>query len=225
MFLRLAKSLKVTFNAQLSIRAFSKKQKSGKGGKESKAGKDGEETAEFEFDLDKLKGEMDASVKAFDNSLQKITVGRGDPRVLDKVYVQTKHTELSSLAQVTPKNANELLIKPFDADNIEPILAALNSSELRFQYRKEGTSAIHVTIPKPTLEYKTQLIKQAHDYFEETKQNIRKKRQNSINSLKDAKDVGEDDIKRIKNDIQKLTDKYSESLEKMLKDKEKSINS
>jgi ribosome recycling factor len=129
------------------------------------------------------------------------------------------------LAQVTPKNANELLIKPFDVENMEPILAALNSSELRFQYRKEGTTAIHVTIPKATIEYKTQLIKQAHDFFEETKQNIRKKRQNSLNSLKDVKDVGEDDIKRIKNDIQKLTDKYSETLEKMLKDKEKYINS
>jgi ribosome recycling factor len=219
MFLRLAKSMKISFNSQLSFRFFSKKGKQGKG-KETK-----NELPEFDFDIENLKKDFDSSIKSFENSLQKITVGRGDPRILDKVYVQGLHCELSSIAQVVPKNANELLIKPFDLENIEPILSALNSSNMRFQYRKEGNSTIQVIIPKPTQEYKAQLVKQAKDFCEETKQNIRKKRQNSLNSLKDVKEIGEDDVKKIKNDVQKLTDKYTEMIEKMLKDKEKSLNS
>jgi len=219
MFLRLIKSGKLSISSRCTVRGFSKKSKNTKDSKEDKP------KSNFEFDLDKVQKDMDSALKAFDNSLQKISIGRGDPKIFDSIHVQSKKTNLASLAQITPKNANELTIKPFDSADVETILSALNLSDLRVQYRKEGNLSIHVTIPKPTQEYKNELIKQAKEYYEETKQNIRKKRQTSLNSLKDAKDVGEDDLKRIKADIQKVADKCTESIEKMMKEKEKTLNS
>lgn len=218
MFLRLIRAGKLSIHSPNSLRFFGKKGKNNKDSKEDK------QKVDFEFDMEKVKKEMDSAVKSFEVSLQKISIGRGDPKMFDSIYIPSKKTELASLAQITPKNANELTIKPFDPADIETILSALNSSELRVQFRKEGNTLIYVTIPKPTPEYKNTLIKQAREYFEETKQNIRKKRQNSLNSLKDVKDVGEDDMKTLKADIQKVTDKYTELIEKMIKDKEKSLN-
>jgi ribosome recycling factor len=183
-----------------------------------------EESVQIEFDIEKVKREMESSMKAFENNLQRISIGRGDPRIFDQIYVQSKHTTLSSIAQIIPKNANEITIKPFDPKDIEDTLTALNMSEIKINARKEGTEVISVSIPKPTQEFRNELIKQAKEFCEDTKQNIRKKRQASLQNLKDAKEIGEDEIKRIKQEIQKLTDKYTELAEKTLKDKEKALS-
>ncbi|OMJ66903.1 hypothetical protein SteCoe_36098 [Stentor coeruleus] len=203
-----------TLGSQAPVRFFAKK-----GSKNSKEEPQG---STINFDMEKLKREMDTSIKNFENSLQKVTIGRGDPRIFDKVYVQQKHTNLANIAQIIPKNANEITIKPFDSSDIEDILTALNLSEIRVQARKEAGGIIHITIPKPTNDYRNELIKQARDFAEETRQSLRKKRQGSLHTVKDMKD--EDELKRIKNDVQKVTDKYTETVEKMLKDKEKSLS-
>ena len=132
---------------------------------------------------------------------------------------------MSSIAQIIPKNANEITIKPFDPVDVDCALEALNLSEIKMTCRKDASGVIHVNIPKPTQDFRTELIKQAKSFCEDTKQSIRKKRQTSLQTLKDMKDVGEDEIKRMKNDIQKITDKYTENAEKILKEKEKVINS
>ena len=116
-------------------------------------------------------------------------------------------------------------MKPFDPEDLDETLSALNISDIKMICRKDQVGTIHISIPKPTQEFRNELIKQARLACEESKQNIRKKRQNSLNSLKDIKDMGEDEIKRLKLDVQKLTDKYTESLEVILKEKEKSLNS
>ena len=184
-----------------------------------------EQASQFSFDIEKVKREMEMSLKHFESHLQKISVGRGDPRMFDKLYVQAKHTELSNLACVTPVNANEISIKPFDVEDVENVLLALNTSSIKMQTRKEGNGTISVTIPKATQEFRSELVRQAREFCEEAKQNIRSKRQNSLHGLKDAKSVGEDEIKRIKNDVQKVTDRYAEQADKMLKEKEKILNS
>lgn len=180
---------------------------------------------EIDFDIEKIEKEMSATVKLFEGNLHKISVGRGDPRVFDEVYVPAKHATLSEISQIIPKNANEITVKPFDPKDVEAALAALNSSEIRMNCRKDASGVIHINIPKPTQEFRIELIKQARQLSEETKQNIRKKRQHSLNSLKEFKDVGEDEIKKLKNDVQKITDKFTENVENILKEKEKSINS
>ena len=161
-----------SFSAFSSLNSFTKFQSRPFGKKKTPRE---EPSQSVDFDIEKLKQEMDATMKGFETNLQKISIGRGDPRLFDKIYVPNKHTELSNIAQIIPKNANELSIKPFDPKDLEAALAALNLSEMKITTRKDGAGVINVTIPKPTQEFKNELIKQAKEFCEDAKQCIRKK--------------------------------------------------
>ena len=82
--------------------------------------------------------------------MTRIKVGRGDPKLFDQIYVPGKKTNLSEIAEIIPKNSQELIVKPFDPKDVNLTMAALNTCSLQVGASKEGIGSIIVTIPKPT---------------------------------------------------------------------------
>ena len=178
---------------------------------------------EIDFDLESLEGEMQKSIVTFEHNLQKLTIGRGDPRVFDELYVPSKKAYLSSLAQVVLKNANEVLVKPFDAKDVDGTIAALHSSDIKANITKDPTGTIHVTIPKPSQEYRTELVRKAKAYAEEAKVQVRKVRQSGLQVVKKIKNIPEDENRRLQKEVQTVHDKQLQEIDKLMLKKEQSI--
>lgn len=184
-----------------------------------------ESADDVEFDMDQIREDMSKPLKFFEESLQKIKIGRGDPRIFDELYVASKKDHLINLAQVMMKNSNELTIKPFDEDDVDQIITAINLANINVTCRKDTHGSITITIPKPTKELRNELVKQARVALEETKSSIRNHRTSAIQTIKKIEEIGEDELKSLQKQVQKIHDEMIKKAEEMMTQKEKAINS
>jgi ribosome recycling factor len=79
-------------------------------------------------------------------------------------------------------------------------------------------------VPPLTEERRKDLVKVAGQYAESARVSIRNVRRDGMELLKKVKDtMGEDENKRLGEDVQKLTDEHIKKVDTMLADKEKDI--
>jgi ribosome recycling factor len=85
---------------------------------------------------------------------------------------------------------------------------------------------IRLVFPRLSEERRNDLIKQVHKRLEEARvsvRNIRRDNQDLLRDFEKEKMISEDDLKRGRDDLQKLTDKYIEQAETISKRKEEEI--
>ena len=116
-------------------------------------------------------------------------------------------------------------IQPWDPSSIKDIEKALTSSDLGLTPSNDG-KLIRLPIPPLSEERRKELVKLTKKYGEETKVQIRGFRRDGNEELKKRQKDGElteDDLRRAENDNQKLTDKYVQKVDELLKKKEEEI--
>ncbi|OQX73220.1 MAG: ribosome recycling factor, partial [Bacteroidetes bacterium 4484_249] len=84
---------------------------------------------------------------------------------------------------------------------------------------------LRIIVPTVTEERRRDLVKQAKVEAENTKVGIRGSRRSANDEAKQLEKDGipEDDVKKLQEDIQKLTDEYIEKVDKLFEAKEKDI--
>ena len=118
-----------------------------------------------------------------------------------------------------------LLVQPYDKSVIAEIEKAILKSDLGLTPTNDG-DVIRITIPALTEERRTELVKVVKKYAEEAKVAVRNIRRDVNDRLKkDEKDnvITEDELRRLTDDVQKLTDKYVSEIDHVTEEKEKEI--
>jgi ribosome recycling factor len=84
---------------------------------------------------------------------------------------------------------------------------------------------LRILVPAVTEERRKELVKQARVEAENTKVGIRNTRRTANEEAKklEKEGVSEDDVKKLQDDIQKLTSEYIEKVDKLMEAKEKDI--
>lgn len=72
-------------------------------------------------------------------------------------------------------------------------------------------------------ETRIELSKSVKKQAEQARSHIRRVRQDSMNTLKKSKEIAEDDVKEMKDAIQKLTDQCIVEIDALLEQKEKDL--
>ena len=98
------------------------------------------------------------------------------------------------------------------------------NANLGFNPMDEG-DILRINVPPLTEERRLDLVKKAKQVTEDTKVAIRNVRRSANDDAKklEKEGVPEDDVKRLLDEIQKLTDKYTGKIETLLEAKEKDI--
>jgi ribosome recycling factor len=189
-----------------------------------KAHDDAPSEAGSSFDTSRCKLHMESIMTKFKQSLSILRVGRAVPSFLDAVVVNAygAPTPLKALAQVTVKGPQLLVVNVHDTGLLKSVEKAINGAGLGVSTSIENNS-VHVPLPKPTREYRDELIKQASRKAEETKAALRQARQTAMNELKKA-NLPQDDNERGKQRIQKQLDDVMGITTQLLKEKETEIN-
>ena len=153
--------------------------------------------------------------------------GRANPAVLDKILVDYwgTPTKIRDMANITVADARMLTITPYDQSAIKAINKAIQESDLGINPSDDG-KMIRLGFPQLTEERRKDLIKNIKKTAEDSKIVLRNERRDMVEAVKKLKKdslVTEDELAVCEKDIQKELDKAIETVEKMLKDKEKEV--
>lgn len=180
------------------------------------------------FDTKPYEAKMSHAIAHFEDELKKLRTGRAHPSMLDSIKIEAygSHVPLNQVANITAPEPQQLLVTPFDPSNVQPIANAIrNDQGLGFNPSDDGR-VVRVPVPALTEERRKLLVKQAGEKVEDTRIALRTIRQDAFKDAKrkkDAKELSEDDVKRVEKDVDHLIAKFQEQIEQLFKDKEKDI--
>lgn len=167
--------------------------------------------------LQQIVPSFDKAIEHFDTELARIRTGQASPTLLDGIIVDLfeQPTPLQQLAGISVPERRQLLVQPWDKSYTEPIEKALHKADLGASPIVEG-NAIRISLPPMTQEDRVKLVKVASEKGEETRQVIRRAREDAWNKLQDAAkkgDIPEDQKFKGKDELQKIVDQYNEKVE------------
>ncbi|MEJ2665167.1 MAG: ribosome recycling factor [Spirochaetia bacterium] len=156
-----------------------------------------------------------------------LRTGRASAALFDSIKIDYygQKTPLNQVATISVPEARLVVIQPWDKSILSEIEKTLQKSELSINPNNDG-KVIRINIPPLTEERRKELVKVAKNKAEQMRvsvRNIRREANEEYKQLQKNSDIGEDESKRGIEEIQKLTDKYIEEINKLLEEKEKEI--
>jgi ribosome recycling factor len=183
--------------------------------------------AAIEDFLADAKRRMDRSIEATHNEFNSIRTGRASPALLDRVMIDYygTPTPLNTLASISAPEARLLVVQPYDPGAIKNIERAIQESDLGLTPSNDG-KLVRLPIPALTEERRKDLVKVVRRVAEDGKVAIRNVRRDIMQHLKELVvngDVGDDEERRAEQQVQKITDDHTKSIDDLLKVKEAEI--
>ena len=177
--------------------------------------------------IQKYEDKMKKTLSNLDSDLVTIRAGRANPHILDKLTVDYygSPTPLQQVANITVPEARMIQIQPWESSLIKGIEKAILTSDLGLNPNNDGKS-IRLVFPELTEERRKELVKDVKKKGEAAKvavRNIRRDANESLKKMVKEKECSEDDERRAQDDIQKLTDKFVQQIDKLLIEKEKEV--
>lgn len=180
------------------------------------------------FDVKSYDEKLGLALAHFEDELKKVRTGRAHPAMLDSIQAEVygQKMPLNQIANITAPESQLVQVTPFDPANLQAISAAIRADQsLGFNPSDDGR-VVRVPVPPLTEERRKLLVKQTSEKAEEVRIALRNIRQDGLKDAKrkkEAKELSEDDVKRVEKDIDKLMGEYQEKIEVTLRAKEKDI--
>ena len=177
--------------------------------------------------LDTAEQVMKKAVDHCHIELAKIRTGRASTSLLDAVRVDYygQMVPLSQVASVSIPDATMILVQPWEKKLVPMIDRAIQAANIGINPTSDGT-VLRLPIPPLNEERRRELVKMTKKVAEDSKIGVRNARRDAMESLKRAeKDehMSEDVRKGGEADVQKLTDRYIDEIDRTLAEKEKDI--
>ena len=172
------------------------------------------------------KERMEKSIEHLDNELVRIRAGKANIHILDGIMVEYygTPTPLNQVSNISTPDAKTIMIQPWEKTMIGPIEKALMNSNVGITPMNNG-EVIRLAIPQLTEERRRDLVKQAKNEGENARVSVRNRRRDANDEYKQMQKDGlsEDEAKTAEDRIQKLTDEFSEKIDKIVEGKEEDI--
>lgn len=183
--------------------------------------------APIEDFLTDAKRRMDRSIETTRGEFASVRTGRASTALLDRITVDYygTPTPLKNIATISTPEPRLLSLQPFDPSSIKAIERAIQESDLGLTPSNDG-KVIRLPIPQLTEERRKELVKLVRKMGEDGKIAIRNVRRDVMQHLKDLVvngDVGDDEERRAEQQVQKLTDDHTKTIDELLKHKESEI--
>ena len=173
-----------------------------------------------------MQEKMEKSIESLKQQLTSLRTGKATPSMLNGIEVDYygTMTPINQMSSVSVPEPRQLLIKPYDKNDIKEIIAAINKSDLGINPSNEGTQ-IRLSIPLLTAERRREVVKPAKKYGEDIKIAIRNVRRDYIELAKDDEAYTEDYQKKMLEDLEKVTSDCIKEVDNVVSEKEKELMS
>jgi ribosome recycling factor len=170
------------------------------------------------------------AVVHFQDELKKLRTGRANAGMLESVMVDAYGVEmpLNQVATISVPEPQLLQITPFDPTNLQAISAAIRNNQSLGMNPADDGRVVRVPVPPLTEERRRDIVKQVGQKQEDcmiTLRNIRHDAMDAIDAAKKAKNIGEDDAKRLEKQVDDSMNQAKGEAEAAAKTKEQEIMS
>lgn len=170
---------------------------------------------------------MEKAVEFLLHEFASIRTGKASPALVETLDVEAYGgmMKLKQLALISAPEPRLLVIQPFDASTVKAIERAINESRLGINPLVDG-KIIRIPIPELSEERRKDLVKTVKQLAEESRVRIRSARRDAIDKARKMEKEGtlsEDGLSDAELDMQKITDKYTISIEQHIAAKEAEI--
>ncbi|MBA7607926.1 Ribosome-recycling factor [subsurface metagenome] len=171
-----------------------------------------------------IEEKMRISAEGLKRELATIRTGHATPALIEHIKVEYAGvpTPLNQIAGISAPEARLLVVQPWDPGSTHSIEKAILKSNLGLNPTSDGR-VIRVNIPPLTEERRQELIKMVRSRVEERKitiRNLRREAMEELKGLEKNKDISQDELKRVLDQLQKLTDSFTADTEQIGRDKE-----
>ncbi|MCL2519825.1 MAG: ribosome recycling factor [Spirochaetaceae bacterium] len=172
---------------------------------------------------DDAEAKMKKSLSSLKEEYNLIRGGKASAAIFDKIQVEHygATTPLNQVASISVPEARVIVIQPWDKTALQAIEKAILSSDLSLNPNNDG-KVIRINVPPLTEERRKDLVKQAKTLTEKHRVSVRNIRRDILEAAK-KDNLPEDAEKKLKEEIQKLTDNYTKLIDEALSLKEKEI--
>ncbi len=179
------------------------------------------------MNLDDLSRRMAGAVTSLRGELAGLRTGRASVNLLDPIMVDVYGASMpiGQLASVSVPEPRMIAVQVWDRATVSAVDRAIREANLGLNPIIDG-QMLRLPIPALNAERRQELVKIAHKYTEQARVAVRHVRRDGLELLKKAeKDggIGEDENKRIAEQIQKLTDQTIGEIDQLLATKEGEI--
>lgn len=178
----------------------------------------------IELILDEAREKMGKAVHHARQEFASIRTGRAAPALVERLPVEAYGEEmtLQQIASFTVPEARQLLITPFDRNNLGAVEKAIQHSDLGLNPSNDGHS-VRLSFPPLTEERRKELVKIVKHMAEEGRIAVRNARREARKELERAEKDGEmssDDLVRAEKELDRRTHAAEADIDAALEQKE-----
>lgn len=167
---------------------------------------------------------MEKAVSVAKEDLATVRTGRANSTMFQGITIDYygAATPINQLASISVPEARMVVIKPYDASQLNTLEKAIRDSDLGVNPTNDG-SIIRVLIPQLSEERRRDMVKIAKGKGEDAKvsvRNVRRKAKDELDRIAKDGEAGQDEVDRAEKELQHLTDKYVTQVEELVKHKE-----
>jgi ribosome recycling factor len=177
--------------------------------------------------LNQAEASMKKGVEATVREFAGVRTGRASVALVQGITVDYygTPTPLPQVATIAIPETRLLTIQPWDQSLVPAIEKAILKSDLGITPANDGR-IIRIAIPPLTEERRKELVRIVRRMTEEGRvviRNVRRDANEKLKALEKQKQISEDELKKVTDSVQKLTDKYIKEIDMALVSKEKEI--
>ena len=179
------------------------------------------------YDKKDLERRMEGAITSLQSELQGLRTGRASINLLDTVMVPAygSNMPMNQVGSVSVMDSRMLAVNIWDKGLVAAADRAIRDAGLGLNPVVDGQN-LRIPIPPLNEERRVELTKVAGKYAESARVAVRNVRRDGMDAIKKMEkdgDISEDDLKRLSDEVQKLTDTYVGQVDDTLKAKEEEI--
>lgn len=181
----------------------------------------------FEDDIADINQRMKKALESMKSDFLGLRTGRASVSMLDSIQVDAYGSKIP-LNQTATINAPEpklITIQVWDKSMVDSVESSVRESDLGLNPMKDG-QLIRIPIPDLSEERRSEITKVAKKFAENAKIAVRNIRRDSLDKIKKKQssgDVSEDQLRYFSDEVQKITDSNTKSIDELFIQKEKDI--
>jgi len=174
-----------------------------------------------------IEEKMGKSLDVLKSEVLQIRAGRANPHILDKIQVEAygAMSPINQIGNISVSDGQCLVISPWDKSLLKSVEKAIQLSNIGINPTNDG-NVVRLVFPMLTDERRREIVKQVKKMGEDGKvaiRNIRRDGLDGFKKLKTSKDITEDQFSDYESQIEKLTAKIIEAVDKVIAEKEKEL--
>ena len=174
--------------------------------------------------INEYKPDFEKVLEHLNHELGTLRTGRASPALVEDLPVEAYGTTqpVKALGSMSTPDARTLVIEPWDASVVKAIESAIVASGIGVSPVVDG-KVIRLIMPMMTEENRMRMVKVMNEKLEDARVQVRKIREEAKKKVEKQTGVGQDDIRRELEQLDKTVKEYVAKIDEMGEKKEKEI--